>query len=369
MFQSALDHPFSMADLTRRYEPSSDALEGVVAETEQIARMAEKVSRDIFLGFGWKKVGPTNQNWNCVRSDVHKLSNGMSRNTHPSDVVFYYDEPYRAIRTYVNTDLKSYASGSITKASIAGAARNLIDSVECANISSEWQELYCQEGRSAEVVGLLFVYNHSADYDRRFNRLLMTVSDESLIIRQPDQKVFVIGPEDIVRLNTIAVDMAMLAGRKEIPYQSEWSYFYPERFDQRTVHADRCPATLEMLLGRWVLLDVPALDESGHPTNQRKLVVYYSASGATVDEFVYLIDSLFHYQCFRLFESIDVRLVGPTKNAVNNFHKAKTAYARQHEVRLGVAGLDEERARKLTCESVTIAKSQFSEIELGLEVR
>lgn len=110
-----------------------------MAETANIARMAEKISDEIFSIFFWDKKGPVNKNWECMNRDVHK------RNTHPSDVVFFYDEPYRPIRTYIQTDLKSYSADSISRSKIEGALKSLGQQISCAEISEEYQNLYTHQ--------------------------------------------------------------------------------------------------------------------------------------------------------------------------------------------------------------------------------
>ncbi|WP_156386724.1 hypothetical protein [Aureimonas sp. Leaf454] len=103
-----------------------------MAETVNIAAMAEKLSNELFKEFLWKKVGPTNQNWACERTDVHDVD------SHPTDVVFYYDEPYSMMRTFLQCDLKSYAKGSITQSTIRAALESLAKQVSCAEISGAW---------------------------------------------------------------------------------------------------------------------------------------------------------------------------------------------------------------------------------------
>lgn len=76
-----------------------------MAETINIAKMAEKLSKGIFLEFLWGRMEHTNINWPCENQEKHEVK------THPSDVVFWYDEPYSQSRTYVNCDLKSYDKG------------------------------------------------------------------------------------------------------------------------------------------------------------------------------------------------------------------------------------------------------------------
>jgi len=82
-----------------------------MSETSNIAKMAELLSSELFSEFLWKRTGPVDQDWKCVLESHHK-------NTHPSDVVFYYDEPYEPVRTYVNCDLKSYSADTISAAQI-----------------------------------------------------------------------------------------------------------------------------------------------------------------------------------------------------------------------------------------------------------
>src|SRR4051812_33654983 len=107
-----------------------------MAETDQIAKMAELLSQDLFGEFLWQRSGPMNQNWACQHTDEHKTV------THPTDVVFFYDEPYATSRTYIQTDLKSYAKGSITPNAIRNAVKSLAKQVACAEVSPDWQKLY-----------------------------------------------------------------------------------------------------------------------------------------------------------------------------------------------------------------------------------
>ena len=58
-----------------------------MAETINIAKMAEKLSKGIFTEFLWGRMEHTNINWPCENQETHEVK------THPSDVVFWYDEP------------------------------------------------------------------------------------------------------------------------------------------------------------------------------------------------------------------------------------------------------------------------------------
>ena len=83
-----------------------------MAETSNIAQMAEKVSKEIFSEFFWDKVGSIDTNWNCCQQKKH------NKTTHPTDIVFRYEDPYEQKYINVNYDLKSYAKGSINTTTI-----------------------------------------------------------------------------------------------------------------------------------------------------------------------------------------------------------------------------------------------------------
>ncbi len=67
-----------------------------MAETGNIETLAKMVSRDIFQWFKWKSCPLTDVNWECV------LEEHTKKKTHPSDVVYYYDEPYSGKTTYTH---------------------------------------------------------------------------------------------------------------------------------------------------------------------------------------------------------------------------------------------------------------------------
>jgi hypothetical protein len=165
-----------------------------MAETSNIAKMAEKLSSELFSEFLWDRIGPMNSNWQCVEEHPNKK-------THPSDVVFFYDNPYAASRTYVDCDLKSYAKGTISAGVVNSGVANLSAALACAELSPEWQAKYVHEHVSAEVCGLLFVYNHDGEYDKDFQKLLKEVKQETLDI--PRRSKVVVGPSDIFWLNNV----------------------------------------------------------------------------------------------------------------------------------------------------------------------
>lgn len=106
-----------------------------MSETGNIEDLAKIVAKDIFSWFKWQQAGLKDVNWDCVQ-DHHK------KKTHPSDTVFSYIHPYTGDRIFLNTDLKSYAEGTIKPAAIRKAIQSLAMSVECANVSQDWQDKY-----------------------------------------------------------------------------------------------------------------------------------------------------------------------------------------------------------------------------------
>lgn len=328
-----------------------------MAETETIAKMADKLSRELFGVFGWERVDPVNQNWPCEAAEQHGKSN--QKKTHPTDVVFRFDHPYRPVTVHLNTDLKSYAAGSISKGAVSGALRSLAASVHCANVSSTWQGLYVHHGVNPEISGLLFIYNHDSDYDKSFDDLLQSV-DPKATSPTKSQRVYVIGPQRIAYLATVANDIRLLRGDQRIPHPPSFWYYYPDLITVHTREERPKAATLEVLTG-------PLLVARYQVTREDRLIngalVYYARDGSTVDEFKYLIDYLFRYQILVTNDEILVRLGAGVPQAAAIFRQAVDAYVSD------LHGLPEirDRLKRVTVESLTKIVTRFSEVELGMD--
>lgn len=322
-----------------------------MSETGNIEQLAKIVSNDIFKWFKWKTCAPKDLDWTC-ESEHHK------KRTHPSDVVFYYDDPYTGRTTYLNTDLKSYAKGSITKASIFGALKSLSMSVECANISHSWQEKFLLEDVDfGQVAGLLFIFNHDGQFDKDFSELMEQIEFDKLPIAEGNE-LAIMGPDLIERLINIVSDMKMLKADDVFPNTNDYTFYYPD-----LVRSRRCgdewgkPATIESLTGPWLFLKHRGGEKFGEG-----FVIYYHSSGETVEEFIYLIDAMSHYQMLSSGLSIRVRFTNASENAPINLDKAKHEYLRMWGSDLA----RKEQMQRIDAAQVTHFVKSFNPIEIGM---
>jgi len=324
-----------------------------MAETTNIAKMAEKLSKELFAEFLWNRSEPTNLNWPCEEIERHNTK------THPSDVVFYYDEPYRQARTYVNCDLKSYAKGSITAGSIRSAIESLARALSCAEKSNEFRTKFIHDHVTPEICGLLFVYNHDGEYDKEFNTLLWQVKNEKLDTPSRS-KIVVLGPRDIFWLNNVHHEIAyMRGGAGELPDRDSCKYFYPHLVRRKFVQLHAKAATLEMLTAPWIILSYT----NPKKQNRKGFVIFYRKRGESVDEFLYLIDYLMHYQV--LVEDTDVflKVLDQDRNAAAFFSKAKDQYVEDY-----MGGTDtRDILNAIQFAQINDVRTKFSELELGMQ--
>lgn len=286
-----------------------------MAETANIATIAEKISEELFCDFFWGKSGPWNWNWDCEEKERHKVK------THPSDVVFCYDEPYRPVRTYINCDLKSYAKGTINSSNIKTAIESLARSLTCAEKSDKWRETYIHTDVQAEICGLLFIYNHDDEYDKDFLTLLNSVKNEKLEIPRKS-KIVVLGPYDIFWLNNVRCEIVMMRGNKEIPDKDYCSFHYPNLVQKKNVQHQAKAATLEMLTSPWIILSYNLKNNA----NKKGYTIFYKRRGDTVEEFLYLIDYLMHYQILLYDTEVQIKTINPDPNSSILFKKAIDQY-------------------------------------------
>ncbi len=316
-----------------------------MSETTNIAEVASKISKDIFKVFRWHTHPRKDDNFPCADKNHKGGGKGSSKDTHPTDVVFSYQDPYSATRVHLLCDLKSYKGDSISSTSIRKALQSLAMTVECAAFSDVWKEKFAVAADEDHVVhGLLFVHNHDGSYKKKFKEEVAKVRVRGLDIRDG---VFLhyLGPEDIDRLFNIATDISGLIGRGEI--SRSYSFYYPDLIMSRRIGDiwDQ-QATFEVLAGPFVILKYPP--ESGAAGGH---IIYYNRSGETREEFEYLIDCLSRFQLLDSGGEISIRMSSPE---IGEEFKSKFALAaRKYAVQWG---MDEDRARRL--ESISVDRVQ-----------
>jgi len=325
-----------------------------MAETGSIAKMADRLSAEIFNVFNWERTGPLNANWPCDNPQ-------HDGKTHPSDVVFYYDSPYKDTRTYIACDLKSYGRSSISKAAIHKAAKSLAKALSCAENSAEWQEQYVHENVTADICALLFVYNHDGEYDSDFQDYLHSLTHEELNVPK-GARLFILGPRDIYWLHNVTADIIYARGTKTLPEQQYCQYHYPNLVRHKKLQPTKArAATLEMLTGPWIILEYnPPTTTTTFP---KGYVIYYRRRGEKTDEFLYLIDYLLHYQFFDDNPFIRIKLLDAHHNAPALFSKAIDEYVDEHE-----GGEDlKTQLKAIDFAIMQNVHKNFSEQQIGME--
>jgi len=322
-----------------------------MAETNNIAQMAEMVANNLFARYFWHTTGAWNQNWPC-EDKLH-----APRKTHPSDVVFYYDEPYMMRRTYVNCDLKSYAKTTITAGAVLSALGTLADSISCIELSETWRKMYIHDGFTPAIAGMLFIYNHDGEYDKNFDHILSQIQDERIRIPRGTQ-IAILGPKQIAWLDNVRYEMVYMRGNGELPSESSCRFEYPNLVRKKKLQVQQArAATIDLLLGPWLTLGYDAFGD-----RKPGYVVFYARSGASAEEFLYLIDYLMDYQMVRPGIDIKVRALDPDPNSAAYFKRAVDEYIANFK------GGDEITTLLQTIDYRQIEQVHrtFSEVEIGM---
>ena len=321
-------------------------------ETMNIEALAELISKKIFDEFNWKLKKPININWNCEKPKQHGSEKSLKK-THPTDVVFYYNDPYSTKTVYVNCDLKSYAKDSITKSAIKIALKSLIKSVECANISKEWKNHYLVTKATPKVVGLLFVYNHDGTYDKTFNNELNLIDDLKI---PKSVNISVFSPKLIIYLYSIAKDIKELRGDGKIAKKDECTFYYPDKQKSKLSNiSGKNAATIETLLSPWII----------YKSNSNNFIIYYLDSGETYQEFIYLIEYLFLYQLINIDYKLEIRALNANKIVSNNFDNAVRYYCENYQTDSKL----ENRLNQVKFSKVDLVSSAISDMDIGMGIR
>ena len=336
-----------------------------MAETANISQVANKIANDIFKVFFWEMHPQQDTNFECV-SDHHKTENGAQKTTHPGDVVFHYFDPYLNKRVCLHTDLKSYKKSTLQATKIRESLKSLAMTVECAAVSDSWRKKFLPIDHEVyEVRGLLFVANHDGKAADKFSPLLGGISKANVPVAK-GQTLHVLGPTEITSLYSIATDIKLAISDKKL--SPLYRFFYPDLtlWKRHTTDDQRIGATIEMLLSPYFILKHPAIVEEGITILRPGSLVYYSRAGATVDEFVYLLDSLSRYQLVNSREGIRILTFKPERSPElkSNFEKAKHRYC-------SMWGFEGDRAAEvhaISIDAISQIAPNYSPDEIGWRI-
>jgi len=311
-----------------------------MAENGPIEDVAKKISDELFTRFKWRRNGPMDQDFLCEKQEQHKPAKKMQIHTHPTDVVFYYKDPYLNKTIYFNTDLKSYNKSNINRTKIEAGLSSLAKSIACAKRSPDWQEKYIIDNNNYEIRGLLFVYNHDNESTKDFyeffyppkpqsGRRASAVKVDRLGIEKNDQ-IHIIEPKVIDYMITINTDIEHLIASKKFPDDDDdYGFHYP----QLTLHKSsekhlNKPATIELITSPYLIIkhnETITYNKNGDEQKHydKGFLIYYNREGKEDMEFLYLLDALSNFQIFDGDNKIRIRVTNR-----NNVPAIKSVFIR-----------------------------------------
>jgi hypothetical protein len=365
-----------------------------MTETANFAEIANKVSKELFGTFLWETRGPRDESWPCELPEEHcKRKKGRKNATeanlagnvesaeelepnqnsslentsetapdhiapvsHPTDIVFYYDEPYSNNRTYINCDLKSYAASTIKRSDVKKAIASLCRALTCLEKSAVWRDRYVLDDKNALFAGLLFVYNHDGEYNSKFDEILAEINLTNMKIPK-GSKIIVLGPKEISWLDNVSDEIIRMKGKDLIGPRESWKYFYPPLVLAKNVQPSAKAATIEMLTGPWIILKHRLIGKM-----KDSVLVFYRGPGKAMEEFSLLIDYLMFHGLVDDGVEICVRVFMQGKESRALFDKAVEDYIVRFE------GGDELSAllKGIRYESMACVRRQYSTVEIGM---
>lgn len=327
-----------------------------MAETIRIAELANLITEDI-AGFLKWKIHPQNDlNHECMMPETHfKDAREDDLKTHPTDIVIYYTDPFENKTIYFNTDLKSYGKKSITFSSVKSWLINIITGTVCSNINSSWKKTYDVTG-NYEIRGLLFTYNHDGEFKKPFYDFIHDYPEHTphttkrapqrfhlrdLKVSQ-DIKLHIIEPQLINNILSIKHDLDKLRIDNKVPSIKNSvpiNFYYPNRqMSKNLLKPEDCPATIELINGPFFIMnygqfsyfeqDPDDAEKAIKTTKNGGNIIFYREKGESVEEFIYLIETLMTLELINENSSTLIRhaSVNIDKTAKSNFDSAIRKY-------------------------------------------
>lgn len=291
-----------------------------VAETKNIDAVAGLISAKIFRELKWESGKYTDFNWPCC-TDTH-LKHNQKEKTHPTDVVFFYKDPYTDIYQYIQTDLKSYSKATITDSQygkLQTTIKSLAQQVDCSVRNPEWKRFFLNEiTEKFQVHGMLFIYNHDNEYDKELLVNLSSILNSELKFPS-DSYLFILDPVTIRFLLSVTEDInkrrnyEVFHGQvnellwEKIPAWDKCGFFYPDKHNKISSKDRLLPASLEMITSGMLFFQYShdfIIDKNGSKITNKILNIYWKEDISKQEQFVFLIEYIFNYQLLNQFDKI-----------------------------------------------------------------
>lgn len=352
----------------------------MAGETNPTAEIADKISKELVKWFRWTRMPPKDRNFDCLKQEKHAHANKKQKHTHPTDVVFRYVDPYLNRTILLNTDLKSYAKSSIGAPNIRAALKSLAQTIDCARVSAEWSGRYdVQDEGDSEVRGLLFVYNHDAEFDGNFDRFLSpakapiaeegSAGNVNNLPLEAGQIIHLMEPKTIAYLQTIVADAAKLHLAGTFPVKGYYFHYPDQKLHKAHFERFERPATAELMCGPYMVIGHEAVSKYDEDSKEVKqtfsagYVIYYNRPGASHYEFMYLFDVLSNYQLLDGENQIRIRVAhhAASQQIKSNYLKAIESYVKDW----GDDGYLRSKLEMINFEVLDVMKQSFSKTNVG----
>ena len=173
-------------------------------------------------------------------------------------------------------------------------------------------------------------------------------------------------------LNSLCKDLKLLEVDKKVADPDHRGFYQPDKQIQyqKLAHSDhyRVPLLLDQLTSDTIIVryDINQLDDGNYESGKEGFIVYYSDTGENVDEFIYLIDTLFTYQIIDRAVKIDIRLMSPHQHAFPNLERAIHEYSLLVSSSESIANFIKDRLSVLEISSFDRVVPTYFATELGM---
>ncbi|MFQ3542833.1 hypothetical protein Q7A53_02020 [Halobacillus rhizosphaerae] len=174
----------------------------------------------ILSELGWVQIGSSNFDIPCVNKALHSTGERERKNDHGIDSFFNYHDPYLNTEENIIVESKKRKWSGITKTNVQKFTTQLLNTLECANLSPKLQEL----GYPPTNVGLLMIWcDEVNEYD--YEKIKEYLSE----VKTPNKKtpitIFIATNHEILRW------CSLIEQKNELLQNSEdFNFFYPSEY-------------------------------------------------------------------------------------------------------------------------------------------
>lgn len=291
-----------------------------------------KQTKTLLNKLGWCQVGSSNFDIPCINKSAHGSKEDTERkNDHGIDLLYKYYDPFLGDNLNIIVESKKRNWAGVTKSNIESFLKQVLQTMECADISEKIQQL----GVTGVRNGLLMIWcDETEQYN--YEKVKEYLSDISVSGKRSPKTIYVATNNEILRWVSLVDYKERIEGRSE-----SFEFFYPSSIygKKRSIANQKSYINLIQLFSSYIFAKSTKIEHHSRGTNLININHVFYFAEPTKEELNIMYKLVSEYFQFESADELHIHFYGEQvayREAINEFIRTKRDYIQSNSSTLKI---------------------------------